>query len=366
MDLATILERYGDNTVLAIGGLMIGGLFGFCAQRSRFCLRAAVIEFWHRTFGEKLSIWLFAFSAAVVCVQVLLLTHNLDISTARQIAMRGSLSGALIGGMVFGAGMIMTRGCASRLLVLSANGNLRALLSGLIFAVSAQASLSGALSPLRTTVSEWWTVDGGATRDLLAITGVGPWGGLIAGLIWLAAALYFSWKSPQRSVWRWLGGIGVGCAVALGWWFNYQVSKQSFEPIVVQSLTFSGPSAEWLMRILASPSPRIGFEFGLLPGVFAGSFLGAWLGHDLKLEGFKDGYSMTRYIAGAILMGFGSMLAGGCAVGAGMTGGSIFALTAWLTLLGMWGGAGLTDYLMDRAASPVNAPNTTPVQTKAT
>jgi hypothetical protein len=49
-----------------------------------------------------------------------------------------------------------------------------------------------------------------------------------------------------------------------------------------------------------------------------------------------------------------------------MTGGSIFALTAWLTLLGMWGGAGLTDYLMDRTASPVNAPNTTPVQTKAT
>lgn len=32
---------------------------------------------------------------------------------------------------MFGAGMIMTRGCASRLLVLSANGNLRALLSGL-------------------------------------------------------------------------------------------------------------------------------------------------------------------------------------------------------------------------------------------
>ena len=46
-------------------------------------------------------------------------------------------------------------------------------------------------------------------------------------------------------------------------------------------------------------------------------------------------------------MGFGSMLAGGCAVGAGMTGGAIFALTAWIALLGMWGGAGLTDRLLD-------------------
>ena len=56
---------------------------------------------------------------------------------------------------------------------------------------------------------------------------------------------------------------------------------------------------------------------------------------------------MRRYIAGAMLMGFGSMLAGGCAVGAGMTGGAVFALTAWLALIGMWAGAGLTDRLMD-------------------
>ena len=132
-----------------------------------------------------------------------------------------------------------------------------------------------------------------------------------------------------------MGGIGTGLTVAAAWWFTYLISTQSFQPVQVQGLTFSGPSAEWLMRGLASPAPGIGFDFGLLPGVFSGSFLGAWFGRDLKLEGFKDGYSMTRYIAGAIFMGFGSMLAGGCAVGAGMTGGAIFALTAWIALLGM-------------------------------
>ena len=79
--------------------------------------------------------------------------------------------------------------------------------------------------------------------------------------------------------------------------------------------------------------------------------MGAWSGKDLKLEGFTDGYSMRRYIAGAVLMGFGSMLAGGCAVGAGITGGAIFALTAWITLVGMWLGAGLTDRWLDRPAA---------------
>ncbi len=52
---------------------------------------------------------------------------------------------------------------------------------------------------------------------------------------------------------------------------------------------------------------------------------------------------MARYMVGAMLMGFGSMLAGGCAVGAGMTGGAIFALTAWLALAGMWAGGGLME-----------------------
>lgn len=354
MNLATILEEHGESLVLAIGGGVIGLLFGFFAQRSKFCLRAATIEFWHHKFGEKLSVWLLAFSTAVVMVQGLIVLHALDTSTARQIAARGSLSGALIGGLLFGAGMIMTRGCASRLLVLSANGNLRALLSGLIFAVSAQAALSGSLAPLRNTISNWWTVEGGPSRDLLAITGIGHWGGLMVGMIWFAAALYFAIRSGW-GLWKWVGGIGTGLAVAAGWWYTHQVSINSFGEIQVQvqGLTFSGPSAEWLMRVLSSPAPRIGFDFGLLPGVFAGSFIGALVGREFQLEGFKDGYSMRRYIAGAILMGFGSMLAGGCAVGAGMTGGSVFALTAWLALIGMWAGAGITDRLMDsQAATP--------------
>ncbi|MGA0102027.1 MAG: YeeE/YedE family protein [Burkholderiaceae bacterium] len=268
--MSELLELYGDPLILSVGGLFIGGLFGFFAQRSRFCLRAAVVEFWHRKFGEKLSVWLLAFSSAVILVQIMVLSGFLDKGSARQISATGSLSGALVGGILFGLGMILTRGCASRLLVLSANGNLRALLSGLIFAVTAQASLAGVLSPVRTEISSWWVIEG-------------------------------------------------------------------------------GPSAEWLMRVLSYPSPEIGFEFGMLPGVFLGSLIGALLGRDFKLEGFNDGYSMRRHIVGAILMGFGSMLAGGCAVGAGVTGGAIFALTAWVSLLGMWIGAGLADRLIDTA-----------------
>jgi uncharacterized membrane protein YedE/YeeE len=346
-----VVEIYGEGTVLAIGGAVIGVLFGFFAQRSKFCLRAAVIDFWHGHFKDKLSIWLLAFSAAVIATQALVLCGGLDSSGARQIAARGSLSGAIVGGLMFGVGMILTRGCASRLLILSANGNLRALLSGLIFAVVAQSSLSGALMPARIAISEWSTLDGGPGRDLLAMAGAGHMTGLAIGLLSFVIAIYFVSRSTSKPVMLWVGGIGTGLSVAAAWGFTQWVAKNSFEPIQIQGLTFSGPSAEWLMRVLQSPAPKIGFEFGLLPGVFLGSFLGALAGKEFQLEGFKDGYSMRRYIVGAVLMGFGSMLAGGCAIGAGVTGGAIFALTAWVTLVGMWLGAGLTDRWLDSPAT---------------
>lgn len=89
--IAGFIETVGEGVTLALGGAVVGIAFGFFAQRSRFCLRAAVIEFWHRRFGEKLSVWLLAFSSAVVAVQLLALAGFLDTSAARQIASRGSL-----------------------------------------------------------------------------------------------------------------------------------------------------------------------------------------------------------------------------------------------------------------------------------
>ncbi|MCE1238392.1 MAG: YeeE/YedE family protein [Azonexaceae bacterium] len=346
MDLDGLIDIWGDRAVITVAGLLIGILFGVFAQRSRFCLRSATVEFWARQGTSRLAIWLFAFSAAMIATQALIASGWLDVSQARQLSARGSLSGALVGGLLFGTGMILARGCSSRMLILSANGNLRALLTGLIFAVTAQASLNGLLSPLRTWISGWWTIDG-SSRDLLGLMHVGHAGGLLFGLLWLAAAIHFGRRAALQPR-EWLGAVGVGLVVACGWLITYQVGTASFDVMPVQSLSFTGPSADVLMLVLSPPGQPWDFDIGLVPGVVLGSFLSAAWRRELKLEGFKDGHSMRRYIVGAICMGFGGMLAGGCAVGAGVSGASIFALTAWIALIGMWAGAGLADALIDR------------------
>lgn len=353
MPLETLIERFGENNLLALAGLALGGAFGFFGQRSRFCLRSAVIEFSRNQMGGRLTVWLFAFATSVVAVQALGLAGLLDASGAKQLAMRGSLSGALVGGLLFGIGMILARGCASRLLILAAQGNLRSVLTGLVFAVTAQASWSGMLAPLREAISAWWTVEGGGTRDLLARTGAGHGLGVAFGLVWLAAAIF--WARRQKvPPWGWGGAIGVGGTVALAWWLTYGIARASFDinPPPVQALSFTGPSAEVLTRVLFAGDKPLSFDLGLVPGVVLGSFLAALAFGELKLEGFQGGAAMRRYLAGAVLMGFGGMLAGGCAVGSGLSGASVFNATAWLTLCGIWAGAILTDRLVDRDAGP--------------
>ena len=357
MELSKLIETLGENATVTLAGLLIGTLFGLFAQRSRFCLRSAVVEFWNRQGTAKLAIWLCAFSAALIATQLFIILGWLDVSQARQLAATGSLSGALIGGLLFGIGMILARGCSSRMLVLAANGNLRALLTGLIFAVTAQASLNGSLSPLRQWLSGLWIIQGGASRDLLASAHVGHIGGLLFGLLWLAAALHFTRRSRLHHH-EWLGGIGVGLMIAIAWMATFKIGSEAFDTIVpVQSLSFTGPSADMLMLVLSPPGQPWDFDMGLVPGVVLGSFIAALWGRELKLEGFKDGHSMRRYIAGAICMGFGGMLAGGCAVGAGVSGAAIFALTAWISLIGMWLGAGLTNWLIDRPRHTQPLPN---------
>ena len=296
-----LTDLVGDRNALALGGVLIGMLFGALAQRSRFCLRAATLEIAHGEAGERLAIWLFTFATALIATQALILLGLFDTGAVRQLNNRGSLSGSVVGGLVFGCGMTLTRACGSRMLVLSATGNLRALLSGLVFAVSAQMSRDGALSPLRSAINEWWTIDS-SSRDLIALLHLGHGGALLFGVCWLVLGVMIAMRRKLR-VWTWLAAAGVGLMVAAAWAFNYAMSTSAFEMAPVHSLSFTSPSADVLMYVLSPPGTGLSFDLALIPGVFLGSFLAAAAGGDLKLEGFQDGASMRRYIAGGCLMG---------------------------------------------------------------
>lgn len=352
--LETLIDQFGEGWLLLATGATVGLIFGAAAYQSRFCLRAACAEVADGILGPKLAIWLTAFLAALTSVQLAILAGVLDVSNARQIAATGSLSGAILGGLMFGTGMILARGCASRLLVLSASGNLRAIVTGLVLTLTAQASLRGILSPVREDLSTLWTIPGGPERVLFD-----PQGSIFFAVVALVTLAFLAalWFGRQRglSTSELASAALVGLAVCGGWVMTYAIASASFEVVAVQSVTFTGPSTDTLMALINESSIPLTFGLGLVPGVFLGAMTVALIKGEARIQRFEADLPMERYLIGGVLMGFGSMLAGGCAVGAGMTGGAIFALTAWIAVFSMWVSAVTTHTALNLAARRRNA-----------
>lgn len=115
MSYEALFDQFSTEQISAMIGLGIGLIFGIFAQQSRFCLRAACVEFWRGQTGSKFAIWLLAFGAAVLGTQYFIEIGAIDTQQIRQLNNVGSMSGAIIGGLIFGVGMVLAGGCASRL-----------------------------------------------------------------------------------------------------------------------------------------------------------------------------------------------------------------------------------------------------------
>ncbi|SFJ71450.1 YeeE/YedE family protein [Celeribacter neptunius] len=352
MDILALVERIGESPAAALFGLITGLIFGVSAQRSQFCLRAATVEFARGKLGPKVAVWFLTLSTGIVWVQAAQMLGFFRGADSRVMAVPGSWSGAIIGGTLFGIGMVLSRGCSGRLLVLASTGNLRSVVSGLIFAVTAQMSLHGLLSPLRDRLASL-SITGSENVNLLHALHLPDGTGLALGLMFAALALYLAAKN-QIGPKTWIFASGVGFSVAVGWVLTWQLAQMAFDPVPVTSVTFSGPSANTLMYFL-DRNAILEFDVGLVPGVVLGAFAASMINGEFRWQSFDSVPVMRRSMIGAVLMGFGAMLAGGCAIGNGVTNSSVFAATAWLALFCMWMGAIVTTLIVDRQADPALA-----------
>ena len=326
-------------------GLVLGLVFGAAAQISRFCLRRGVV-------GPKpertaaLGTWLTALAAAILGTQLLVGGGYLDLSEHRLAASELPWLAIIVGGALFGAGMVLTRGCVSRLTVLTATGNLRALTVLILFAIAAHATLKGLLAPLRTSLGAV-TVDIGEASTAAGLPGgTTLWAALIVlGLVYLVAR---SGAGPRQIAF----GAIIGLLVPLGWFGTGVLLMDEFDPIPLASLSFTAPWADSLFWTIASTAIPAGFGTGLVGGVLVGSFLSAAARRELALVSFTSPSETLRYSGGAMLMGVGGVLAGGCTVGAGLSGVAGLNVAAGLALASIIAGAIATD----RALAGRNAP----------
>jgi hypothetical protein len=79
-----------------------------------------------------------------------------------------------------------------------------------------------------------------------------------------------------------------------------------------------------------------------LLGVIAGSFLWSLINRSFRIEWFASFGDFVNHLVGAILMGFGGVLAMGCTIGQGITGVSTLAVGSFVTLISIILGSALT------------------------
>ena len=325
------------RTLQVIFGLALGAVFGIAAQLSRFCLRRAVAGAPDER-GSAGAVWVVALASAIVGFLLASSWGYVDLGGHRYLDRDMPYLAIALGGIAFGAGMVLTRGCVSRLSILGATGNMRAVTVLIVFAVVAHATLKGILAPLRTALgSVTTTLPFGSLRDL-------PLGTPVASALVVVAAVYLIQRF--RPAWRDVAaGVVIGLIPIVGWATTSVLLFDEFDPLAVQSVAFTLPWSDTLFWTIASTSIPAGFGTGLIGGVLLGSFLSATLRGELKLVGFEGPQQFLRYSAGAGLMGVGGVLAGGCTVGAGLSGSASLSVAALLALTSIVVGGALAARL---------------------
>ncbi len=324
--------------------LMLGLVFGIAGQRTRFCFRRGVAG----APGERraaLGVWLTALGVAVLGTQIAVAAGLISFADHRFMNSDLPFAAILVGGLLFGAGMVLTRGCISRLTVLGGSGNLRALTVLLVFAVVAHATIKGVLTPLRTGLGAY-TVDLGESISLAAL----PGGGLVWGLMLGAALLGFGLTSGNRVGMLVLAAV-IGLLVPAAWVGTGFVLFDDFDPVAMESLSFTSPAADTIFFLLASTSIPAGFGAGLFAGVLLGALGTSLATREFRWESFENPRQTGRYAAGAGLMGVGGVLAGGCTVGAGLSGVPTLSLAAFLAIGSIAVGGVVTNRLLSGAAA---------------
>ncbi|MDD3353068.1 YeeE/YedE thiosulfate transporter family protein [Zoogloea sp.] len=323
-------------------GLLLGSAFGATARAGEFCLLRGLRQARAGQEGAPaLRAWALALATALAATQGLALLEQIDPSQAQVVRRDFSPLALTLGGLLFGLGMVLSRCCGARALVLLGGGNLRALITLLSLALTAQAALTGALAPLRQalqsvgalqlehgTLPAWLLASGLPSGPALATATLLP---LLLLLAYALGGGHLLRQAPRQA----LGALVIGLLAGAGWWITAHVEVDPFEPAPLTSLSYIGPLAESLLFLQLA----VGRDASLGPAVVLGTLAGAGVvalaSGRFRLEGFDTPRRLLASLAGGALMGLGGVLAVGCSIGQGLSGLSTLAFSSLPACAGM-------------------------------
>lgn len=334
-------------------------VFGAIAQRTHFCTMGAVSDILTMGDWSRMRMWVTAMGVAMIGFNAMVALGWVQAADTVYGGPRFIWLSALVGGAMFGVGMVLASGCGSKTLVRIGGGNLKSLVVFVVLGVAAFATLRGLTAVVRVNTVDAVAVEFAGGQDLpsllSAATGVAKstLAAVIGGGLGAALLLWALMRREGRSADNLLGGLGLGAVVAALWWVSGRLGHVAEHPETLQevfiatnsqrmeSLTFVAPIAytiDWLI-FFSDKSKVLTIAIVTTVGVVVGSALYALASRSFRWEGFRDARDTANHLVGATLMGVGGVTAMGCTIGQGLSGLSTLSLTSFVAVAGIIVGA---------------------------
>ena len=321
--------------MLACSALGTGIVFGYVIQRGGFCLTRALSNALLMGDGNILRAYLLALLVAMVGVQVIDWLGVVDIPL-RPLRWLSNV----VGGLLFGVGMILSGGCSGSTWYRVGEGAVGACVVLLGFAIGATTAGLGFVAPLRTLLQKpMISVGDGGAPTLANVAGISPWIVIVVLAVGIGTWLGRGRREPEHGKWPWPAtGAAVGVMIAVGWW----ASAFGDRPI---GITFAANTGHLLTYPMIGYPNRVTWSMLMALGVPLGAFVGAWTtGHFAwKLPAPA---SLVKIFCGGLLMGAAALVAEGCNINQGLTNSATLALGSLLTFASMCAGACATLWLL--------------------
>ncbi len=359
-------------------------IMGAVVNKTNFCTMGAVSDWVNMGDTGRMRAWVLAIAVAVLGVMGLEAAGMVNVTSTFPPYRQSNFPWLenVLGGLMFGIGMVLGSGCGNKTLIRIGGGNIKSILVLLVIAVIAYFMVNpfpGSDKTLYSTLFYPWTNPTAVTlstnQDLGAMifgadnaaTGRLVMGALVGGVLLIWAFKSVEFRGSFDNI---LGGLVVGVAVLAAWYItsNVMVSADgetltlqkyaqewdlyapadvvkpaSTMALAPQSFTFINPMGQTLGYAASGFDPSL-LTFGImaLAGVIAGSLLWSLISKSFRIEWFASGRDFVNHLIGAILMGFGGVLSMGCTIGQAVTGFSTLALGSILTFIFIVLGAAIT------------------------
>ena len=300
-----------------IAGLIVGFIFGFILQSGRFCMNSAfrdIILLKEFKLAKAVAV-----SLAVLAVGFAIFAFagwNLGPKDFKPVA-------AVVGGLVFGIGMVLAGGCASGTTYRVGEGMMGSFVAAIGLTVGALMTAGGVLSDFKNLLQF-------ANLGKITLVGVYTTGNIILPIVMLILGIvgfvlmFFFWAWPalkkrgdkplikfdnfvestfKKGLPWWVTGILIGLILTAGF-------VASGGPVGITGGWMN--ISNWLTAGEFSPLGGLGWTGFIIFGILIGAMVSAIIKKEFKFRVPKDGLTLFKQFLGGILMGFGAVTAMGC------------------------------------------------------